>query len=47
MQQWDGSSWTPVSDWVEPNRSGLLRPMIEKAAADYAAEKGITPRACN
>ncbi len=47
VQQWNGSSWDPVSEWVEPNRKGLLRPMIEKAAAEYAAEKGITPRTCN
>ncbi|WP_299617196.1 ABC transporter substrate-binding protein [Pelagibius sp.] len=47
VQQWDGASWKPVSDWVEPNRAGLLRPMIEEAAAAYAAEKGITPRDCS
>ena len=47
IQQWDGSGWTQVSDWIEPNRAGLLRPMIEEAAAQYAAEKGITPRDCN
>ena len=47
VQQWDGTAWKPVSDWVEPNRAGLLRPMIEEAAAQYAAEKGITPRSCN
>jgi len=46
VQQWDGKSWSRISDWVEPNRSGLLRPMIEEAAAAYAAEKGITPRSC-
>ena len=47
VQQWDGSSWQKVSEWIEPNRAGLLRPMIVEAAAAYAAEKGITPRACN
>ncbi len=46
VQQWDGSAWNKVSDWIEPNRKGLLRPMIESAAAAYAAEKGITPRSC-
>ncbi len=46
IQQWDGSGWKQVSDWIEPNRKGLLRPMIEEAAAQYAAEKGITPRDC-
>ncbi len=47
VQQWDGEQWSAVSDWIEPNRSGLLRPMIEEAAAAYAAEKGITPRSCS
>jgi len=47
VQQWDGEAWNRVSDWIEPNRDGLLRPMIVEAAASYAAEKGITPRACN
>ena len=47
IQQWDGKSWNKVSDWIEPNRAGLLRPMIVEAAAAYAKEKGITPRSCN
>ena len=47
VQQWDGKSWNKISDWIEPNRAGLLRPMIVEAAAAYAKEKGITPRACN
>ena len=46
IQQWDGSNWNKISDWIAPNRKGLLRPMIEEAAAAYAKEKGITPRAC-
>ncbi len=47
VQQWDGEKWNQVSGWIEPNRAGLLRPMIEEAAAAYAAEKGITPRSCS
>ena len=46
VQQWDGDGWNKVSDWIEPNRAGLLRPMIEAAAAEYAEIKGITPRDC-
>jgi len=45
IQQWDGAKWTPISDWVQADRK-LLRPLIDKKAADYAKEKGITPRAC-
>ena len=45
FQQWDGAKWTPISDWVQADRK-LLRPLIDKKAADYAKEKGITRRAC-
>lgn len=45
FQQWDGSKWTVVSDWVEGDRP-LVRGMIEESAAAYAKEKGITPRDC-
>lgn len=46
IQQWDGAKWIIVSDWIEPMR-GVVRPMIEKAAAQYAQENGITPRDCS
>lgn len=46
IQQWDGSQWVFVSDWISPMRD-VVRPMIEEAAAAYAAEKGITPRKCD
>ncbi len=46
IQQWDGSKWVFVSDWITPMRD-VVRPMIEAAAAAYAAEKGITPRKCD
>ena len=47
VQQWDGAAWNQVSDWIEPNREGFLRPMVERAAAAYAVEKGLQPRACD
>lgn len=46
FQQWDGEKWNVVSDWVNPDRT-LLRPIVEAAAAKYAAEQGITPRDCS
>ncbi len=46
FQQWDGAKWNVVSDWVNPDRT-LLRPIVEAAAAKYAAEQGITPRDCS
>jgi branched-chain amino acid transport system substrate-binding protein len=45
FQQWDGKQWTPISDWIATDQA-LVRPLIEAAAAKYAQEKGITPRAC-
>jgi branched-chain amino acid transport system substrate-binding protein len=45
IQQWDGAKWSIVSDWISPIRD-VVRPMVEEAAAAYAAENGITPRGC-
>src|SRR6185369_3108991 len=45
FQQWDGSKWNVISDWITPDRE-LVRPMIEASAAAYAKEKNITPRDC-
>ncbi len=46
IQQWDGTKWTPISEWVKADRP-LLRPLIDKKAAEYAKEKNVTPRDCN
>ncbi|HYM30002.1 MAG TPA: ABC transporter substrate-binding protein [Candidatus Cybelea sp.] len=46
IQQWDGKTWKFVSDWITPDKS-VVRPMIEESAAQYAKEKGITPRDCS
>jgi branched-chain amino acid transport system substrate-binding protein len=35
MQAWDGSAWRRVSGWFAPMRE-VVRPMLERAAADYA-----------
>jgi branched-chain amino acid transport system substrate-binding protein len=45
FQQWDGNQWKVITDWMEPNRE-LVRAKIEADAAQYAKEKGITPRDC-
>ncbi len=45
FQQWDGTKWKVISDWITPDRD-LVRPMIEQSAAGYAKEKNITPRDC-
>jgi branched-chain amino acid transport system substrate-binding protein len=46
FQQWDGKQWKLISDWIESDQK-LVRPMIEASAAQYAKEKGITPRDCS
>lgn len=46
FQQWDGTKWKVVTDWVEGDKA-LVRGMIEESAAAYAKEKGITPRDCS
>ena len=45
-QQWDGSQWKVVSDWIDADRE-MVRPMIEESAARYAKEKNIIPRDCS
>lgn len=46
IQQWDGSKWNKVSDWISPMRE-VVRPLIEQAAAAYAKENNIALRDCN
>ena len=45
IQQWDGSKWSFVSDWMSPI-SEVVRPMVEKAAKAYAMENNITAQSC-
>jgi branched-chain amino acid transport system substrate-binding protein len=45
FQQWDGTQWTVLTDWIAPVPA-LVRPLVEASAAKYAQEKGITPRDC-
>ncbi len=45
FQQWDGKEWHVVSDWIAPMRD-IVRPLIVKAAADFAKEHDIKPRSC-
>lgn len=34
VQQWDGATWKPVTDWFAP-MTEVVRPLLEQAAADY------------
>ena len=46
FQQWDGTKWNVITDWIQPDKQ-LVRGMIEQSAAAYAKEKNITPRDCS
>jgi len=45
FQQWDGTPWNTISDWITPDQA-LVRPLVEASATRYAQKKGITPRDC-
>jgi branched-chain amino acid transport system substrate-binding protein len=42
IQTWDGKKWNLASDWITSDDS-VIAPMVKEAAANYAAEKRITP----
>jgi branched-chain amino acid transport system substrate-binding protein len=43
VSEWDGSKWTKGSDWIEPMKE-KVRPMLEKAAQDYATSNAGWPK---
>jgi branched-chain amino acid transport system substrate-binding protein len=45
IQQWDGEKWVNTGEVITPMRE-YVRDMVEKSAAKYAKEKGITPKDC-
>jgi branched-chain amino acid transport system substrate-binding protein len=45
FQQWDGTRWNAITDWIATDQA-LVRSLVETSAAKYAQEKGITPRTC-
>ena len=45
FQQWDGEKWVRIGETTPMN--DFVRPLIEESAAQYAKEKGITPRKCD
>lgn len=44
FQQWDGAKWVKIGETTPMN--DFVRPLIEESAAQYAKEKGITPKQC-
>jgi branched-chain amino acid transport system substrate-binding protein len=43
MQQWDGTKWVKVSDWIAPMKD-RVRPLLESAAKDYVAKNQPWPK---
>ena len=46
FQQWDGTKWHKISDYIEGNRK-LVRQLLDASAKKYAEEKKISPRDCS
>ncbi|MBI1386757.1 MAG: ABC transporter substrate-binding protein [Rhizobiales bacterium] len=45
VQQWDGTKWNRVSDYISPDMD-VIQPLIDEDAEAFAKENGITPRTC-
>lgn len=43
MQQWDGTKWVRVSDWIAPMKE-KVRPLLEAAAKDYVEKNQPWPK---
>jgi branched-chain amino acid transport system substrate-binding protein len=43
MQQWDGTKWVKVSDWIEPMKDKVM-PLLNAAAADYVKKNTGWPK---
>jgi branched-chain amino acid transport system substrate-binding protein len=42
MQQWDGTKWVKISDWIAPMKD-RVRPLLEAAAKDYVSKNQPWP----
>ena len=43
MQQWDGSKWVKITDWITPMKD-KVRPLLEAAATDYVSKATGWPK---
>lgn len=43
MQQWDGTKWVKVSDWIEPMKD-MVGPLLDAAAKDYVEKNTGWPK---
>jgi branched-chain amino acid transport system substrate-binding protein len=43
MQQWDGTKWVKISDWLSPMKD-KVEPLIQQAAESYVAKATGWPK---
>jgi branched-chain amino acid transport system substrate-binding protein len=43
MQQWDGTKWVKITDWITPMKD-KVRPLLQKAADDYVSKATGWPK---
>ncbi|HVG50167.1 MAG TPA: ABC transporter substrate-binding protein [Xanthobacteraceae bacterium] len=43
MQQWDGTKWVKVSDWIAPMKD-KVRPLLEAASKEYVSKDNAWPK---
>ena len=43
IQQWDGSKWVKITDWIAPMKE-RVRPLLEAAATDYVGKNQPWPK---
>ena len=43
MQQWDGTKWVKVSDWIAPMKD-KVQPLLDAAAKDYVTKNPAWPK---
>ena len=43
MNQWDGTKWVKISDWIQPMKD-KVRPLLEAAAKDYVSKNQPWPK---
>ncbi|MBX3550502.1 MAG: ABC transporter permease, partial [Xanthobacteraceae bacterium] len=43
MQQWDGTKWVKISDWIDPIKDDVL-PLLKSAAEDYVKKNAGWPK---
>jgi branched-chain amino acid transport system substrate-binding protein len=46
IAQWDGTKFTPVSDWYQADKS-LIDPLVKEYGEKYAKEKNLKVRSCS